>query len=109
MIGKIKENEQVKYVVLHMASEGNTLTDEMQYDWWDKLAKMSDGNATVDGLIGAVWAPAHLNGENTRAENIRHAEALDQLADQIKDFANMLRDPDVIYEDETEPEMTKTK
>ena len=33
-------------------------------------------------------------------ENIRHAEALDRLAAQIKDFANMLRKPDIIYEDE---------
>ena len=50
--------------------------------------------------MGAEWTPTHLNGENTRAENIRHAEAIDRLADQIKDFANMLRKPDIIYEDE---------
>ena len=73
---------------------------QLKYGWWEKLAKMSDGNATVDGLIGAIWTPARLEGENTRAQNIRHAEVLDQLADQIKEFANMLRDPDVIYEDE---------
>ena len=100
MVGEINENKQLEFLVLHIELEDGAITERNRLQWLDKLDEITKGKAYVCGVMGAEWTPTHLNGENTRAENIRHAEALDRLAAQIKDFANMLRKPDIIYEDE---------
>lgn len=101
MTDKYRRNN---YIVFHIASVGDIFRDEALHEsilrWLDLLEEVSNGDAAVCGTLDCVWTPAHVDGEKTRAYNIRWAEALDELAKKTREFADELRDPDFIYEDE---------
>ena len=100
MIGQIKKNEYTTYAVYHIASEGDTYDLDTELKWADKLTQMTDGLITEDGCIASVKLPSRLEGEKIRVANLRRAEALDKLAEQIKCRADSLRRTNIIYEDE---------
>ena len=100
MIGQIKKNEYTTYAVYHIASEGDTYDLDTELKGTNKLTQMTDGLITEDGCIASVKLPTRLKGEKTRELNLRHANALEELANALLASASNLRDPNFIYEDE---------
>ena len=61
MVGEIKENKQLEFLVLHIELEDGAITERNRLQWLDKLDEITKGKAYVCGVMGAEWTPTHLN------------------------------------------------
>ena len=53
MVGEIKENKQLEFLVLHIELEDGAITERNRLQWLDKLDEITKGKAYVCGVMGA--------------------------------------------------------